>query len=99
LKEVQEEIAMSDAPDRPPLTWTLGQIREMNLELECACAARGCGWFGRFDVEGLIARFGEDYWLPEGPGFPCEQCGGHLNFQLAYLHPAPEEPRKDGTQE
>lgn len=91
---------MPDTPERHPFKWTLGQIRKMNLELECACETPHCGWFGRYDLDALIARFGEDYWLPEyGPGHPCEQCGGHLNFQVAYLHPAAEEPQKDGTQE
>ena len=52
----------------------------------------GCGWFGRFDVDALIARFGADFGLPDGPGFPCENCGGTpLKFQVAYLHPAPDE--------
>ena len=47
------------------------------------------GWFGRFNLDGLIAPVGADYWLPEyGPGFPCEKCGGRdVKFQVAYLHP------------
>lgn len=82
---------MTDTPERPPFKWTLGQIREMNLELECACQTPGCGWFGRFDVAGLIATFGADYWLPEnGPGIACEKCGGRdVTFQVAYDHPPP----------
>jgi hypothetical protein len=80
---------MSDTPERFPFKWQLGGIRRMNLELEAACETPGCGWFCGFNVAALIEKHGEDYWLPEyGPGFPCEQCGGHLNFQVAYLHPS-----------
>lgn len=83
---------MTDKPERHPFKWTLGGIREMNLELEAACETPNCGWFAGFNLDPLIERHGLDYWLPEnGPGFPCEKCGGHLNFQVAYLHPPAEE--------
>jgi hypothetical protein len=85
---------MNDTPERHPFKWTLGQIRDMNLELEAACEVPNCGWFCSFDVAALIEKNGADTWLPEnGPGFPCEKCGGHLNFQVAYPHPASGEGR------
>ena len=84
---------MSEAQEEePPFQWTLGGIRKMNLELEAACRTPGCGWFCSFNVEELIEQVGPDYWLPQaGPGIPCKQCGGTLKFQVAYLHPAPDE--------
>ena len=83
---------MSDTPERFPFKWQLGGIAKMNLELEAACETPDCGWFVSFNVPAPIEKHGEDYWLPEyGPGIPCEKCGGHLNFQVAYLHPAPDE--------
>ncbi len=88
-------LSMNDTPERFPFKWQLGGIREMNLELEAACETPGCGYFVSFNVEQLIAQVGPDYWLPEnGPGIPCEKCGGHMNFQVAYLHPPAEEPRE-----
>lgn len=87
---------MNDMPDRPPFKWTLGQVRDMNLELECACETPGCGWVGRFNVAALIEELGADYRLPDdGPGFPCEKCGGKdVKFQVAYLHPDPDEEQR-----
>jgi hypothetical protein len=79
---------MSDTPERHPFKWTLGQIRKMNLELEYACAAPGCGWFGRYDLDALLAKFGPDFWVPEYPVVVCANCGGKdVQFQVACDHP------------
>jgi hypothetical protein len=69
--------------------WTLGDIRQMNLQLEAYCQTPGCGWFATFDLDKLIDECGPDYVLPDdGPGMPCQKCGGeHLKFKLAYPHP------------
>ncbi len=83
-----------DKPDGPP-GWTLGAIRKHGMRLEAACKAAGCGHFAVFDLDGLIARLGADYPLPEsGPGMTCERCGGELKFQLAVWH-----SDHDGTQD
>ena len=69
--------------------WTLGAIRERGLRLEAVCRTPGCGWFGTFDVDQLIAGLGPDYELPEhGPGLTCQKCGGdEVRFQLAMVPP------------
>ena len=83
---------MSDPGHKDSSGWTFGKIREMNLQLEASCQAPNCGWFCRFDIDALIAQTGPDYPLPEKvPGIPCGKCGGELKFQLAYLHPEPDE--------
>ena len=68
--------------------WTLGAIRDGNLQLEVYCQSEGCGWFGILDLDQLIEGAGSDHELPEdGPGFPCEKCGGtDLKFMLAFPH-------------
>ncbi len=75
-----------DAPDAAP-GWTLGAIRRRGMKLEAACKTQGCGAFVVFDLDGLIARVGADYPLPEtGPGLACESCGGEMKFELAVWH-------------
>jgi len=77
-----------DAAATQPKGWTLGAIRNRNLRLEVYCQSEGCGWFGSFDLDQLIESVGPQYELADdGPGFPCEKCGGpDLKFMLALAH-------------
>ncbi len=85
-------LSMSDTPERFPFQWTLGGIQRINLELEAACRTPDCGWFYSFNVEELIEQVGPDSRLPpSGAGIPCRECGGTLKFQVAHLHPAPDD--------
>jgi hypothetical protein len=80
------------SPDDDLTSWTLGDIKEMGMELEGACTTEGCGEFARFNVDGLIARFGADWRVPKIIPARCSQCGTPLSFQLAVLHD--DEPRE-----
>ena len=64
--------------------WTLGAIRDMNLQLEAACAEPGCGWFTTYDVDKMVSEFGADCELPtDAGGLTCGQCGAPVDFGLA----------------
>lgn len=64
--------------------WTLGAIRDMNLQLEAACAEPGCGWFTTYDIDKMVAEFGVDCELPTEQGaLACGQCGAPVDFGLA----------------
>jgi hypothetical protein len=80
---------MTDADDLT--TWTLGAIKSSGMVLEGACPTPGCNEFARFDVDGLISRFGADWLVPATLPVRCETCGAHFKFQLAVLHD--EEPK------
>ena len=68
--------------------WTLGAIRDRNLELEGYCQTAGCGHFYVFNVEDLITSAGADYIVPEIlPGIECTKCGGALKLKLAMMPP------------
>jgi hypothetical protein len=83
---------MTAEPDGEPTTWTLGAIKAGGFQLEGKCVAPGCGWFARFDVDGLIEAAGPDYVMPELiPDVPCQLCGGRLKFVLAVLHGEPDD--------
>ena len=45
-------------------TWTLGSVKASGMELEGGCKTPGCNEFARFDVDGLISRFGADWLVP-----------------------------------
>jgi hypothetical protein len=45
-------------------TWTLGAIKSAGMVLEGACATPNCNEFARFDLDGLIGRFGADWRVP-----------------------------------
>jgi hypothetical protein len=83
---------MPDEPyDESELTsWTLGDVKSSGLELEGACGTSGSNQFVRYDVDGLIARFGADWRVPKMLPARCDGCGQPLVFQLASLHG--EEP-------
>ena len=84
---------MADEPPDGLPGWTLGGVRKHGMKLEAACKTDGCGQFVIFDLERLIAQFGEDYPLPEsGPAITCEQCGGGMKYQLAVYHSDDGEP-------
>ena len=86
-----------DTTAREPGRWTLGAIRERNMQLEVYCQSEGCGWFSSFNLDQLIEGAGPDYELPDyGPGFPCEKCGGaDLKFMLAFPHTGDGADRED----
>lgn len=66
--------------------WTLGSIRDMNLQLEAACLEPGCGWTAAYDVNRMIAEFGADCELPTGKGgLSCEHCGAPVDFGLVAM--------------
>jgi hypothetical protein len=67
-------------------TWTLGSIKSSGMLLEGGCATAGCGEFARFDIDGLISRFGADWRAPKILPVRCQACGEWLHFQLAVLH-------------
>lgn len=68
--------------------WTLGSIRQMNLQLEAACKEPGCGWFTTYDVDKMIEEFGAGCELPtSGGGLTCDQCGAPVDFGLAVAKP------------
>jgi hypothetical protein len=69
--------------------WTLGDIKQRNLDLEGYCQSDGCGHFYVFKLDDLIASAGLDYIVPEIlPGVTCTACGGPLKFKLAMVFPA-----------
>jgi hypothetical protein len=77
--------------DESELTsWTLGDVKSSGLELEGACKTPGCNRFVRYDVDGLITRFGADWRVPKMLPASCDACGQPLEFELAALHG--EEP-------
>ena len=66
--------------------WTLGSIRDMNLQLEAACFEPGCGWSAAYDVNKMITEFGADCELPTGQGgLACQRCGAPVDFGLVAL--------------
>lgn len=67
-------------------TWTLGDIKSSGLVLEGACATTGCKEFARFDIDGLIERFGGAWRVPKTLPVSCSVCGERLMFQVAALH-------------
>jgi hypothetical protein len=67
-------------------SWTLGSVKSSGMELEGACPTPGCNEFARFDVDGLIERFGADWLVPLILPSRCRVCGEWLTFQLAVLH-------------
>ncbi len=73
-------------PDDPLTTWTLGDIEASGMKLEGTCATEGRNEFARFNVAGLISRFGADWRVPKVLPVRCSQCGEPLLFQLAVLH-------------
>jgi hypothetical protein len=73
--------------DLKPTTWTLRAIKERNMALEGHCETEGCGHFYVFDVDGLIERFGEDWFVPEYLPAECMECQGRLKFMLAMTPP------------
>jgi hypothetical protein len=73
-------------------TWTLGSIKKSGMELEGACPTPGCNEFARFEIDGLISRFGADWLVPKVLPVACQTCGALLHFQLAVLHD--EEPEQ-----
>jgi hypothetical protein len=83
---------VADEPyDESELTsWTLGAVKSSGLELEGACRTPGCNQFARFDIDGLISRFGTDWRVPKMLPARCSACGERLEFELAALHD--EEP-------
>ena len=77
--------------DESELTsWSLSDVKSSGLELEGACKTPGCNQFVRYDIDGLIARFGGDWRVPKMLPAHCEGCGQQLEFELAALHG--EEP-------
>jgi hypothetical protein len=81
---------MTSADEDDLTTWTLGAIKRMGMVLEGACATEGCNAFARFDLDGLITRFGADWRVPKVLPARCSVCDAPLKFQLAVLHD--EEP-------
>lgn len=76
-----------DAYDESELTsWTLGDVKSSGFELEGACKMAGCNRFVRYEIDGLIARFGADWRVPKMLPARCEGCGQPLEFELASLH-------------
>lgn len=71
-------------------TWTLGSVKSSGMVLEGACVTPGCNEFARFDIDGLISRFGADWRVPKILPVRCQTCDAWLHFQLAVLHD--EEP-------
>lgn len=67
-------------------SWTLASVKSSGLELEGACPTPGCNEFARFDVDGLIERFGADWLVPLILPSRCTVCGEWYKFQLAALH-------------
>jgi len=67
-------------------SWTLGSVKSSGLELDGACPTPGCNEFARFDVDGLIERFGADWLVPLILPSRCSVCGEWFTFQLAALH-------------
>lgn len=67
-------------------TWTLGDVKSSGMVLEGACETAGCGEFARFNIDGLITRFGADWRVPKTLPVRCSLCGKPLAFQLAVLH-------------
>ncbi len=72
-------------------TWTLGSVKASGMELEGGCKTPGCNEFARFDVDGLISRFGTDWMVPKVLPVRCQACGEWLHFQLAVLHDDPPD--------
>lgn len=78
----------AEMPTSGKTTWTLGAIKERNLELEGYCQREGCGQFYMFNLDGLIASAGLDYLVPEVlPGVTCAACGGSLTSKLTMTMP------------
>jgi hypothetical protein len=59
-------------------------------ESELTSKTPGCNRFVRYDVDGLIARFGADWRVPKVLPARCDGCSQPLVFELAALHG--EEP-------
>lgn len=67
-------------------SWSLGAIKSRGMVLEGACGTSGCNAFTRFDLDGLIARFGADWRVPLTLPVRCSACDEPLKLQLAVLH-------------
>lgn len=81
-------MSSSKPIEKPNKPWTLGAIRQMNLQLEAACKEPGCGWFATLDIDRLIDEFGPDLELPtNGAGLTCAKCGAPVAFGLAFVKP------------
>lgn len=75
--------------------WTLGAIRELNLQLETACKESGCGWFASYNIDKMIDEFGMDFELPtKGAGLTCGKCGAPVNFGLAFVKPGQSDANR-----
>ena len=78
---------MSDASEERLTTWTLAAIKARAMALEGHCETQRYGQFYVFNVDGLIAGFGDEWLVPEVLPAPCRECGGPLKFKLALVRP------------
>jgi hypothetical protein len=72
-------------------TWSLASVKASGMELEGGCKTPGCNEFARFNVDGLIERFGADWLVPKILPVRCSACDAWLHFQLAVLHDEPKQ--------
>ena len=85
--------SIEDEKEDRRTVWTLGAIKERNLELEGYCQTQGCGHFYVFNVENLISGIWRGL---RGPGAVCKECGGDLKFKLALGSPEDLTPLLGG---
>ena len=78
---------VADVDGRKLTTWTLAAIKARNMSLEGYCETQGCGQFYAFNVDELIAGFGNEWLVPEILPVTCRECGGRLKFRLAMVSP------------
>jgi hypothetical protein len=70
--------------------WTLGAVKERNMEIIALCEKEGCGHLYAFNLDTLIDGVGPDFRLDDIPPMPCRKCGGPLVIRLSFAEPAPE---------
>jgi hypothetical protein len=71
--------------------WTLGSVKERNMEINALCATEGCRHLYVFDLDALIEGAGADYAVADIPPMTCPRCDGPLAIRLSFVQPEPDE--------
>ena len=72
--------------------WTLGAVKERNMEIVTLCEQEGCRHLFVFNLDQLIEGVGPDYPLADIPPMPCRKCGvSPLAIRLSFADPGHDE--------